>query len=666
MLDRTATDQCKRLPSHLRIHQADDDESQITTTNVSITRGSVTQFQSNMKIAGIGTYVVSGGLSNTTMVARFKSWYQKAKDSAIGSSFDHHVVSGYRFLMRYYETGDLIYIFGFSRGAYIARFLAEMLDYVGLLSHGNEEMIHFAWKAFATWQARQGSDTPEGIKEKKEMYAFLKGFRETFSRPIRRIRFLGLFDTVNSVPRFETAWMERSRFPYTARTSAKVIRHAVAIDERRAKFRQDLIYQSDEQRKHNKKQEHNPARQKMHEFHERYRRRHGPGSTVLKPVNQRDERGREQGALGVSGEQTPYRARSHSTHRTRKTEGTAAAHDGHSEVSVAPHPHEDDGESLESVEDEHNQDIDEVWFAGGHADIGGGWEMLEDSKSASHIPLCWMVREAMRAGLHFDPDKIREMGCLDVMDEMDRTEGDEHAGHPNGTKSQNHEDVNPGNGPHGPGIPDIMVRAPSTSTPKLFQGASFQSQNGPRQDGFSPMSEKPADEHTQPMSAFFEMINKCYTARIHDSLSFDCGLSKGSVLAWKVMEYLPFRRLDLQDGEWKPIRWPLPCGEVRDIPRNARVHGSVIRRMQLDESYRPGNLIIGGGGRGVRFAGKEHGTGDWVCVSEEGDPIGEIWVRKDAVEEMQEREQEQEQGRDPAKGQGVNGVNGSGAEKGRS
>ncbi|KAL8739782.1 MAG: hypothetical protein Q9190_007446 [Brigantiaea leucoxantha] len=46
---------------------------------------------------------------------------------------------------------------------------------------------------------------------------------------------------VNSVPRFENAWMQRSKFPYTARSSAKVIRHAVSIDERRAKFRQDLI-----------------------------------------------------------------------------------------------------------------------------------------------------------------------------------------------------------------------------------------------------------------------------------------------------------------------------------------------------------------------------------------------------------------------------------------
>jgi hypothetical protein len=35
--------------------------------------------------------------------------------------------------------------------------------------------------------------------------------------------------------------MQRSKYPYTAHSSAKVIRHAVAINERRAKFRQDLI-----------------------------------------------------------------------------------------------------------------------------------------------------------------------------------------------------------------------------------------------------------------------------------------------------------------------------------------------------------------------------------------------------------------------------------------
>lgn len=115
--------------------------------------------------------------------------------------------------------------------AIVARFLAEMLDYVGLLSHGNEEMVVFAWKAFSQWQSRHQDDSSEGREKRHEMYKFLKGFRETFSRPVKRIRFLGLFDTVNSVPRFETAWMQRSKFPYTARSSAKV-RSSVFLSSR--------------------------------------------------------------------------------------------------------------------------------------------------------------------------------------------------------------------------------------------------------------------------------------------------------------------------------------------------------------------------------------------------------------------------------------------------
>ena len=149
-------------------------------------------------------------------------------------------MAGYRFLMRYYCAGDDIYFFGFSRGAYTARSLAELLDYVGLLSAGNEEMLRFAWKTFASWQMRSDS-TDKARAKKRETFRFMKNFRETFSRPIDRIRFIGLFDCVNSVPQFEAAWMTRTKFPYTAKTSAQIIRHAVSIDERRAKFRQDLI-----------------------------------------------------------------------------------------------------------------------------------------------------------------------------------------------------------------------------------------------------------------------------------------------------------------------------------------------------------------------------------------------------------------------------------------
>ncbi|KAI0402198.1 hypothetical protein F4802DRAFT_576878 [Xylaria palmicola] len=537
---------------------------------------------------GIGTYVVSTSLSHTSMTARIRSWYLKAKDSAIGSSFDQHVVGGYRFLMRFYNPGDEIYFFGFSRGAYVARFLAEMIDYVGLLSHGNEEMVVFAWKAFSQWQSRNHDETPEGCEKRHEMYKFMKGFRETFSRPVKRIRFLGLFDTVNSVPRFETAWMQRSKFPYTARSSAKVIRHCVSIDERRAKFRQDLMYQK-------KPEGHHRHGNLLHGIQEKYRARRpavsGPAST--------DAAARGRRSTLAPPEEHAYRR--HSRSASRATRSTADGN-GH-----GPDARSDVSQLYDYDSDEEEQDIDEIWFAGGHADVGGGWEILPGSKSASHVPLVYMIRQAEKAGLNFDPEKLIEMGLSAALIQRDTN---------NSTASPTNGEV--------PGIRiDVSGPSPTAASPNNNGHHHVQENWGHfnvRDFGES----KEARPHP-----FHDMMHKAHVARIHDSLEFSSGLGVIPVLSWKFMEYLPFRRMDLRpDGSWKPIRWPLPAGETRDIPHTARIHGSVMRRMKQDQSYRPGNLIVGGGGRGMRTAPEHHGIGEWECVGGHNDPVDEVWVKK--------------------------------------
>ncbi|KAK8022255.1 short chain dehydrogenase reductase family [Apiospora rasikravindrae] len=562
---------------------------------------------------------IFSSLTHTSTAARIRSWYLKMKDSAVGSSFDQHVVGGYRFLMRFYSPGDEIYFFGFSRGAYVARFLAEMLDYVGLLSHGNEEMVVFAWKAFSRWQARRTDNSEEGMAKKREMYRFMIGFRETFSRPVKRIRFLGLFDTVNSVPRFEAAWMQRSKFPYTAKTNAKVIRHCVSIDERRAKFRQDLIYQgaAEKEKKHKRhsyRPQFNVSRGKKTATNgtaattpnERYRARR---TAVSQPSQQQpqnsvaDERGRRD-TLKLPDTEKTYRP--HSRSRSRTTRGSAEA----PSTSHVDFEYEDDSE-------DDCQDIDEIWFAGGHGDVGGGWEYIPGTKSASHVPLAYMIREAQKAGLHFDPEKLVELDCTPPLD-------DEYpASPPQSSGGQN------GDGDGNRAVPGIHIDAASPSP----ESAEEEEKNMDITD-WSHFSQSNVDnEHEKNdhhrLHPFHEMMHHAHVSLIHDSLEFSSGLTHMQVLSWKIMEYMPFRRMDLQsDGSWKPIRWPLPCGEVRDIPHTARVHGSVIRRMKMDPKYRPGNLIVGGGGRGMRHAPEEYGMGEWECVAEEGDPVGEVWVKR--------------------------------------
>ncbi|KAG4442110.1 hypothetical protein IFR05_002396 [Cadophora sp. M221] len=187
---------------------------------------------------GIGTYSEGDHSKPQGYFAGLTANVSTAVDQAVGTSFVDHVVAGYRFLMRYYQVNDAIYIFGFSRGAYTARFLAEMVHTIGLLSQGNEEMIHFAWETFSEFQQSRG----DGAKSERtqEQEQFMVKFKQTFCRQSVKIHFLGLFDCVNSVGQFEVPLSQKS-FTYIPRSSADHVRHAVSIHERRLKFKPALF-----------------------------------------------------------------------------------------------------------------------------------------------------------------------------------------------------------------------------------------------------------------------------------------------------------------------------------------------------------------------------------------------------------------------------------------
>ncbi|KAE8334061.1 hypothetical protein BDV39DRAFT_212059 [Aspergillus sergii] len=520
---------------------------------------------------GIGTYVTSTSLSNTGRIHKIRSAYLKAKDAAIGSTLAEHVMGGYKFLMRYYRPGDDIYFFGFSRGAYVARFLAEMLDEIGLLEPGNEELLRFAWKTFAKWQQRR-----HNTEEKDRLSRYMEAFRETFSQPVSQIRFLGLFDTVNSVPRFENAWMQRSRFPYTARTKAKVIRHAVSIDERRAKFRQDLIGEV---------RPPSPTgptsrRQQMRDHLARHHLYlpHGPAHH-----HHHHDKGQKMGAVRADSAQNAEKAANGGRKHTVYRPPARRIRDDHSAQSLTSAAGSCSSLSLEAEEDE-EQDIEEVWFPGCHADIGGGWGLEDGEEYAlSHAPLVWMVEKAQEVGVKFSVKKRKDFNCW----------------HDPGCKAQGREQDR--------ASPENHMSNPA------------------------PIVIAPDDTDEKPdLSHFEHVLRRSSTdGKLHDCLQFRKGLPWTSVLSWKVMEYMPFRRMDLQDdGSWKPIRWPLPCGEVRDIPNDAKIHVSAINRLKFNPEYRPGNLIIGGGGRGVKIAPKECGIGDWEVAAHHGCPIQETYLRK--------------------------------------
>ena len=159
---------------------------------------------------------------------RLKQATEKFAGLAIAYGLDCNVLSAYRFLIDHYKTGDQIYLFGFSRGAYTVRVLAGFINSIGLLS---EDQSHLSGYAFVAYKK-----IVEG-----------KGFQpvrifEQALRPTRPpIRFLGIWDTVSSVivPRRDRMYIPSLRqLAYTGRNpSIETVRHAVSIDERRRMFR---------------------------------------------------------------------------------------------------------------------------------------------------------------------------------------------------------------------------------------------------------------------------------------------------------------------------------------------------------------------------------------------------------------------------------------------
>ncbi|KAJ0320157.1 hypothetical protein Brms1b_003464 [Colletotrichum noveboracense] len=209
---------------------------------------------------GIGTYDVKEKTVHKSSFGEMKSSFWKTVDQGLGTTFDAHVIAGYRFLMQYYAPGDRIYVFGFSRGAYTARFLSRMVFTVGLLCKGNEEMVPFAYRLYqrhlnGEFKAAKKGDhhisqhndyqTNQSPKKCTAATCELVAFSDTFcwraprAKTNIKVFFLGLWDCVNSVSVLE----KKTTANVKVQGTADIIRHAVAVDERRVKFKPALFDQ---------------------------------------------------------------------------------------------------------------------------------------------------------------------------------------------------------------------------------------------------------------------------------------------------------------------------------------------------------------------------------------------------------------------------------------
>lgn len=185
---------------------------------------------------GVGTF------PEPSFATKIGKWFSELMGLAFGLGLTRKVGEAYSFLMDQYQEGDQVYIFGFSRGAYTARALAGVIHQFGLLPPGNYNLVPYLLRL--SKEINRLSDDDKAAAS--EYWKISNGFRATFARTSQQaisealrvpIRFLGLWDTVSSV-----GWIWNPKhFAYTTakNTSVQVVRHAIAIDERRWFFRQN-------------------------------------------------------------------------------------------------------------------------------------------------------------------------------------------------------------------------------------------------------------------------------------------------------------------------------------------------------------------------------------------------------------------------------------------
>jgi uncharacterized protein (DUF2235 family) len=222
---------------------------------------------------------------------------------ATGYGLDTKVLNAYHFIIDHFEKGDKIYIFGFSRGAHMARVLAGVLYVIGLLK---PEQKNLAGSALTVYKRALNA---EGMRKAYH-------FRRITTTKTVSVEFLGVWDTVSSMitPRPDRFYIPSlEKLPNTKiNPSVRVFRHAMAIDEFRRMFRLDT-WEKEQAYKPNK---------------------HSQGERV-------------------------------------------------------------------------GQDIKQVWFAGCHSDVGGGFKREESSMA--QFPLAWLIEEAMQFGLRVNKRMLRHV-----------------------------------------------------------------------------------------------------------------------------------------------------------------------------------------------------------------------------------------------------------------
>ncbi len=179
---------------------------------------------------------------------------KKLKGGISGNGIDKIIMSAYAWICRNYQTGDDIFLFGFSRGAFTARSVSGLIGKCSLLNlNGVEDKETWEWieKVY-----KKGYREPDRNNDWKKGIKFIPLPETQQQAPIK---FIGVWDTVGSlgVPDDMSIFntfdnKKRYQFHNTELgDNVEYAVHAVAIDEIRASFSPTLWtnFTNDQKRK---------------------------------------------------------------------------------------------------------------------------------------------------------------------------------------------------------------------------------------------------------------------------------------------------------------------------------------------------------------------------------------------------------------------------------
>src|SRR4051812_21294648 len=274
-----------------------------------------------------------------------------ALGGAFGWGLKRNVLDLYRYACRNYRDGDQIYGFGFSRGAFTIRIVISLIASQGLVESEDESELNR--KSSCAYREFRRAFQPRKFKG---LTRFGRGLRDWFIARYDRskhlppydrndnhdanIRFVGVWDTVaayggpiTEITRAIDNWIYPLSMPnYELDEKIECARHALALDDERDAF-WPLLW---------------------------------------------DE------VAEASAADAAKAAKLDALAKARKTKSEAQQKKYRAEATYW-------GER----EEHFRKRMQQVWFCGMHADVGGGYP----DESLSYVSLLWMIEEAKAAGL---------------------------------------------------------------------------------------------------------------------------------------------------------------------------------------------------------------------------------------------------------------------------